>query len=135
MISAILVDTHLIIWMRTRPEVLTLEERRVLDTTVRRFISAVTLWEIALLQNIGRLPTDRRLLDVPDGFELLPVKPDHCSAYADLPRLHRDPFDRMLIAQARVEKLALLTRDAEIPKYGREGCTTLTAGSGANANN
>jgi PIN domain nuclease of toxin-antitoxin system len=53
-------------------------------------------------------------LRAPDGFDLLPVLPDHCQALVALPRLHCDPFDRMLIAQARTEHLALLTRDRAI---------------------
>jgi PIN domain nuclease of toxin-antitoxin system len=58
---------------------------------------------------------------VPDGFDLLPVLPDHCKALVGLPRRHRDPFDRMMIAQARAERLALLTRDKEIMAYGMVG--------------
>ena len=65
-------------------------------------------------------------LDVPEGFELLPVLPDHCKALVALPRRHRDPFDRMLIAQARAEHLALLTRDKAIIAYGAAGADVLT---------
>ena len=69
---------------------------------------------------------DQRLLAVPDGFDLLPVLPDHCAALVALPRRHRDPFDRMLIAQARAEHLALLTRDKAIIAYGAAGADVLT---------
>ena len=63
---------------------------------------------------LDRVARDERLLVVPDGFDLLPVLPDHCQALVPLPPRHRDPFDRMLIAQARAERLALLTRDRAI---------------------
>jgi PIN domain nuclease of toxin-antitoxin system len=89
-------------------------------------MSAVSLWEIAILMALDRIPPDPRLLAIPDGFELLPVLPDHCKALAALPRLHRDPFDRMLIAQARAEHLALLTRDREIIAYGAAGADIVT---------
>jgi PIN domain nuclease of toxin-antitoxin system len=84
-------------------------------------VSAVSLWEIAILMALGGIAQDQRLLAVPDGFELLPLLPDHCKALVALPRLHRDPFDRMLIAQARAEHLALLTRDRSIIAYGAAG--------------
>jgi PIN domain nuclease of toxin-antitoxin system len=56
-------------------------------------------------------------MEVPNGYELLPIKPDHCKAVATLPRHHGDPFDRMLIAQAQKERTALLTRDRAIEAY------------------
>jgi PIN domain nuclease of toxin-antitoxin system len=97
------------------------EERGALDAAELRFISAVTLWEIAILMTLGRVGSDERLLHPPDGFDLLPVRPEHCRALLALPRLHRDPFDRMLIAQARSEELGLLTRDKAIMEYGPQG--------------
>jgi len=118
---AILVDTHILVWARVAPEKLSSEEREVLDTAQVRFVSAVTLWEIAILIALGRVGSDMRLLDLPIGFDLLPILPPHCKALVSLPQLHRDPFDRMLIAQSRVEDLALLTRDDAIIAYGRRG--------------
>jgi PIN domain nuclease of toxin-antitoxin system len=120
-IAAILVDTHLFLWTRVRPERLTSSERRALDDARSCYVSAVTLWEIAILMALDRIAPDQRLLEVPDGFDLLPVLPDHCRALLALPRVHRDPFDRMLIAQARTEHLALLTRDRAIIAYGAAG--------------
>ena len=121
MIAALLVDTHLVLWARIAPERLTTGERRVLDDARSCYMSAVSLWEIAILMALDRIARDARLLRVPDGFDLLPVLPDHCKALVALPRLHRDPFDRMLIAQARAERLALLTRDRAIVAYGAAG--------------
>jgi PIN domain nuclease of toxin-antitoxin system len=89
-------------------------------------VSAVSLWEIAFLMALDRIARDERLLAVPYGFDLLPVLPDHCKALVTLPRRHRDPFDRMLIAQARAERLPLLTRDRAIIAYGTAGADVLT---------
>jgi PIN domain nuclease of toxin-antitoxin system len=125
-IAAILVDTHLVLWARVAPERLTTGERRALDDARSCYVSAVSLWEIAMLMALDRISQDHRLLAVPDGFELLPVLPDHCKALVALPRLHRDPFDRMLIAQARAEHLALLTRDSAIIAYGAAGADVVT---------
>ena len=121
MIAAILVDTHLILWARIAPERLTTGERRALDDARACYVSAVSLWDLAILMALDRIAQDQRLLAVSDGFDLLPVLPDHCEALVALPRLHRDPFDRMLIAQARAEHLALLTRDRAIIAYGAAG--------------
>ncbi len=126
MIAAILVDTHLVLWARIAPERLTGGERRALDDARSCYISAVSLWEIAILMALDRVAQEQRLLAVPDGFDLLPVLPDHCKALVALPRLHRDPFDRMLIAQARTEHLARLTRDQAIIAYGAAGAEVVT---------
>jgi PIN domain nuclease of toxin-antitoxin system len=125
-IAAILIDTHLFLWARVTPERLTAGERRALDDARACYVSAVSLWEIVILMALDRIARDPRLLAVPDGFDLLPVLPDHCKALVALPRMHRDPFDRMLIAQARAEHLALLTRDTAIIAYGAAGADVVT---------
>lgn len=121
MTTDILVDTHIFLWARIAPERLAVGERQVLDDARHCWVSAASLWEIAILQTLGRVAEDDRLTEVPDGFELLPILPDHCRALTGLPLRHRDPFDRMLIAQARAEGLALLTRDRAIATYGPDG--------------
>lgn len=126
MIAALLVDTHLVLWARLAPERLTIGERRVLDDARSRYVSAASLWEIAILMTLDRIARDERLLTVPDGFDLLPVLPDHCKALVALPRRHRDPFDRMLIAQARAERLARLARDRAIGAYGTAEAHVIT---------
>ena len=123
---AILVDTHIVLWARITPEKLSPEERGALDAAQLRFISAVTLWEIAILMTLGRVGSNERLLHLPDGFDLLPVRPEHCRTLLALPRLHGDPFDRMLIAQARSEELGLLTRDKAIMEYGPHGALIIS---------
>ena len=129
MIAAVLVDTHLVLWARIAPELLAPGERALLDQARSRYVSAVSLWETAILMALGRIAADPRLLAVPDGFDLLPVLPDHCRALVALPRRHRDPFDRMLIAQARAERLALMTRDRAIIAYGAAGAYVVTFGN------
>jgi PIN domain nuclease of toxin-antitoxin system len=116
-VTAILVDTHFILWQRIAPRQLTRGERAILEEATTRQISIVSLWEIAVMMTAGRLPSDEHLLETPPGIELLPVISDHCKAYAALPMHHRDPFDRMLIAQAQTEQVPLLTRDRAMTAY------------------
>jgi len=125
-IAALLVDTPLVLWARIAPERLSGGERRALDDARSCYVSAVSLWEIAILMALGRIAHGHRLLAVPDGVDLLPILPDHCRALIALPKQHRDPFDRMLIAQARAEHLALLTRDRAIIAYGTAGADVVT---------
>jgi PIN domain nuclease of toxin-antitoxin system len=118
MVVSVLLDTHFILWMRMAPHQLTQGERNVVDGASAVYLSAVSLWEIAILLGGGRIPngTDQ-LLEVPGGFNLLPIELDHCRAVAKLPRYHGDPFDRMLVAQAQSEHVPLLTRDRVLVTY------------------
>lgn len=118
--GGLLLDTHILLWARTAPERLTAGERKSLASAGLRYLSAVCLWEFAILMGRGRIEADSRLLEVPAGYDLLPVMPDHCKALLELSVHHRDPFDRMLIAQARSERVALLTRDRKIADYSSE---------------
>ncbi|MFZ4783765.1 MAG: type II toxin-antitoxin system VapC family toxin, partial [Armatimonadaceae bacterium] len=83
----------------------------------------VTIWEMAIKINLGKLDIKKPLSDLPgflavNAFEWLPLTFEHSSAYLDLPLHHRDPFDRMLIAQATVEGLTIATRDPHFLDYG-----------------
>jgi PIN domain nuclease of toxin-antitoxin system len=115
--SPVLVDTHLLIWARATPSRLAVAERALLETANPVYISIVSLWEIAILIGLGRLSQEESLLDIPQGFALLALIPGHIRELRSLPMLHRDPFDRMLIAQARAEKLTLVTRDRQMLRY------------------
>lgn len=118
MTGDVLIDTHFVLWLRMEPQKLTAGERQILNSSTTVFVSAVSLWEIAILLGRGRIPGGNdQLLSIPPGLDWLPVKPDHCKSLAALPRLHGDPFDRMLIAQAQSEQLALLTRDRTMRNY------------------
>jgi len=84
-------------------------------------VSAASIWEVGIKAALGKLAADpsELLAEVePAGFRLLPVGGDHAAAVSLLPALHKDPFDRMLIAQAKTEPLLLLTNDAALPAYG-----------------
>jgi PIN domain nuclease of toxin-antitoxin system len=85
----------------------------------RVFVSAVSVWEVAIKRSLGRLEAPAELLDLIErsGFEELPVTFVHGLAVAELPLHHRDPFDRLLVAQAREEGLTIATADAEIGSY------------------
>ena len=115
--KALLLDTHIFLWVRIKPDRLTVEEKERLDGSPKRYVSAATLWEIAILADLGRIEKDPGLFTLPAGFDLLPILPSHCALLVDLPRHHKDPFDRMLIVQARAEGMELITRDKQILSY------------------
>ena len=122
----VLLDTHIVLWARLAPDKLSPVERATILAAPRRYISAVSAWEIAILMALGRVPRDSQLVgDVPSGFETLDISQRHACELLALPPLHRDPFDRMLIAQARSEQFALLTRDRQIARYADAGLTVL----------
>jgi PIN domain nuclease of toxin-antitoxin system len=131
MAKALLLDTHIFLWIRADPTKLTEWERLVIDGAPRRVVSIISFWEIALLVSLGRIGDDPKLFALPQGIELLPVLAEHCQELIGLPQIHRDPFDRMLIAQARVEALTLLTRDAKITSYGPNGAACVSTPSSA----
>jgi len=117
----LLLDTHVLIWAVSRPERLGARIRTALvapGTTA--FVSAISAWEIAIKRALGRLgfPLEDfdRVLDEA-GLEHLPVLAAHGIEAGSLPRHHGDPFDRMLIAQARVEDLVLVSEDVALAAY------------------
>ncbi|MFM2312692.1 MAG: hypothetical protein RLZZ04_1968 [Cyanobacteriota bacterium] len=85
-------------------------------------VSLISLWEISIKQNIGRLDIPKDFFEVisEGGFAILTLTMDQIKKYRTLPLHHRDPFDRMLIIQARQQKLILITRDPEVSKYDVE---------------
>jgi PIN domain nuclease of toxin-antitoxin system len=113
-----LIDTHFVLWLRMEPQKLTAAERQILNSSLTVFVSAVSLWEIAMLLGQGRIPGGNdQLLSLSPGLDWLPIQPSHCRTLAALPRLHGDPFDRMLVAQAQSEQIPLLTRDHTMRNY------------------
>jgi PIN domain nuclease of toxin-antitoxin system len=119
-----LLDTHLLLWNAGRPDRLSAEARRVIDAPENElFFSAASLWEIAIKTSLGRsdFSVDARLLRrglLDRGFVEVPVTGEHAVAVGDLQPIHKDPFDRILVAQARVEGITLLTSDSTIARYG-----------------
>jgi PIN domain nuclease of toxin-antitoxin system len=117
----LLLDTHLLLWwLEASPSLPATARDLIRDPENTVFASAVSLWEIRLKQSLGklRLPVDfsERLAGEP--FESLPLMASHTRQVGLLPWHHRDPFDRMLVAQALAEKLVLLTADEALAAYG-----------------
>jgi len=117
----ILLDTHILLWTVFEPAKLNLSLRETIqDAQNIVSISIVSLWEIAIKQSIGRLSIPNTFFEriqKESGFELLLLQPTHIEQYIALPLHHRDPFDRMLIAQAQQEQLTLVTGDECIMQY------------------
>jgi PIN domain nuclease of toxin-antitoxin system len=116
-----LLDTHLLLWWLAGSSSLSEQARRLIgdpDNTV--FVSAVSLWEIWLKESLGklRLPEDFEARLAAESFESLPLTAAQARQVALLPWHHRDPFDRMLAAQARAENLIFLTGDDVVSAYG-----------------
>ena|SRR3990167_4636519 len=115
-----LLDTHVILWWFTEPEKIHQKARKIIrDRSNNVFISSASCWEIAIKKSIGRLTLPHNLLETIalEGFQTLPIKPEECIGIADLPMLHTDPFDRLLVMQAKLYDLIIITRDNKIPEY------------------
>lgn len=117
----LLLDTHVVLWWLADSRELSPKVRALIgsqDNAV--FVSAATVWEIAIKRSIGKLraPRDITRALVESDLQALPITHVHAEAAGELARIHDDPFDRMLVAQAFAEKLSIITRDATIPRYG-----------------
>jgi PIN domain nuclease of toxin-antitoxin system len=116
----LLLDTHVLLWVMRDADELTSNARELIAQADVVFVSAASLWEVAIKSALGKLPVDPERLQKQlalAGFEPLPVTWSHATAVHALPHHHRDPFDRLLIAQAMTEPLHLLTRDAALQAY------------------
>jgi PIN domain nuclease of toxin-antitoxin system len=116
----LLLDTHAIIWSIAEPDRLSTHARElVVDPGNHVFVSVVSAWEITIKRALGKL----EFADLTDalldryGFEALPLELSHANRVGRLPRLHDDPFDRMLVAQAQVEGLTVVSRDRRVTAY------------------
>ena len=118
----ILLDTHLLLWWLSNSALLPEQARQLIgDPNNTIFVSAVTLWEVWLKTSIGKLrvPSGFAQKLAAESFGDLPLRAEHTQAIVTLEWHHRDPFDRMLIAQASVENLVLLTADRTLAAYGK----------------
>lgn len=115
-----LLDTHIVLWWLTEPEKIHAKAQKTIrDRANDMFVSAATFWEMAIKKSIGRLTLPHNLLETValEGFKILPIMPEECIGVADLPMLHADPFDRLLILQAKLYDLVIITRDSKIMEY------------------
>lgn len=116
----VLVDTRLLLWALASPGKLSSKTRRRIESS-EVFASAASIWEISIKSALGKLqanPAEVLSGIEPAGFDHLPIAGEHAAKVADLPHLHKDPFDRLLVAQALVERMILLTDDDALGGYG-----------------
>jgi PIN domain nuclease of toxin-antitoxin system len=116
----LLLDTHIFLWWRAdAPELPSRIREAVSDAANDVYVSAAVAWEIVIKRALGKLEFDGRVADAiaEEGFLPLPVQVSHTDEVARLSDVHRDPFDRLLIAQSRVESLTLVTSDPRIRQY------------------
>jgi PIN domain nuclease of toxin-antitoxin system len=122
--SAYLLDSHVLLWWWFDPDRLTSQVRSLLiDSTSAVFVSAASIWELSLKHHQGKLPElDNAIRDLPslleaDGFQPLPISIAHGLRAGGYGQSHRDPFDRMLAAQAELEGLVLMTADPQLSNF------------------
>jgi len=119
----LLLDTHLLLWAAGNPDRLPTAARRLLDDLQNEPIfSSANLWEVAINHGLGRgdFRVDARLLRrglLDNGYGELPITGEHAVALDGLPSIHKDPFDRILVAQSMVEGITLLTADPLVAQY------------------
>jgi PIN domain nuclease of toxin-antitoxin system len=116
----ILLDTQIFIWVTQDSPRLTAQARAIMLEAAEVFVSAASIWEIAIKAALGKLQADpERMTEAirASGFTELPVSAAHAAGVGRLPDHHRDPFDRLLVAQALAEPLRLLTADGRLARY------------------
>ncbi|MBN9241435.1 MAG: type II toxin-antitoxin system VapC family toxin [Mesorhizobium sp.] len=114
-----LVDTNIVLWGWHEPHRLSQKQRSLLTTDAEFHVSVATIWEICIKAAIGKLETVPNVAEalIATGYLILPIKPEHAEAVRDLPLHHHDPFDRLLIAQAQLENLSVVTADGHFSNY------------------
>ncbi len=119
----LLLDTHLLLWAAGEPSRLSKEARNLInDPDNELLFSAASLWEVSIKRGLGRegFNADPRLLRrglIDNGYGELPIRSDHVVVLDGLPAIHKDPFDRILVAQAVAEGIELLTTDSQVAQY------------------
>lgn len=115
----LLLDTHYLVWAALDQPMPAKAKALILDPANELFMSAVSPWEMAL--KAGKAPIDGDVLlqhAKAAGYNILPIEPEHTVEVSRLPMHHSDPFDRLLLAQAIIESLTLLTHDHQLARYG-----------------
>ena len=120
----LLIDTHVLIWFLEGNKSLSKPHRQIIsDSQNDVLVSIASLWEIAVKISLGKLTLAKPLADVikqiaVENIEVLPILPKHTLQVSTLPFHHRDPFDRIIVAQLQVENLPIVTNDIEFSHYG-----------------
>ena len=116
----LLLDTHVLLWWLADDDRLPAATRDAVSVAAEARFSAASVWEIAIKRTLGRLEVPEDYLEAVEesDIQLLSITGEHAEAAGALPRHHDDPFDRMLIAQARIDELTLVTADRRLPDYG-----------------
>jgi PIN domain nuclease of toxin-antitoxin system len=122
----LLIDTHILIWFLEGNKFLIKSRRQIISNPQNDiFVSIASLWEMAIKISLGKLTLASPLADVikqiaVENIDILPVSPEHTLQVSALSFHHRDPFDRIIIAQAQVENLPIMTSDTEFAKYSAQ---------------
>ncbi len=115
-----LLDTHILLWWLSNDQKLAPKIRNLISKPNNHIIiSTVSIWEIIIKKSLGKLkvPDNLKEVIIANDFEILPIIEDHALYLENLPFIHNDPFDRLLISQSIVEDLPFITIDSIIPKY------------------
>ena len=116
----VLLDTHMLLWALARPARLPTAARKQIEAA-DVYVSAASIWEISIKSSLGTIDissADVLAAVAPAGFSMLAISGEHAAHVANLPALHKDPFDRILVAQALIEPMILLTNDDAMRPYG-----------------
>jgi PIN domain nuclease of toxin-antitoxin system len=115
-----LLDTHIILWWLTNPKQIAVKASKIIsDKENSIFISSASLWEMAIKKSLGRLTLPRNIVEIlqTEGFQMIPIGHEEALGISDLPPIHQDPFDRILVMQAKLYNYVLITRDKDIIRY------------------
>lgn len=120
----IIVDTHILLWTLYNPEKLSPKSLKLIKNDLNiKYVSLASIWEIEIKHSIGKL--EFKSADVlahaqMSGFKILNIEAEHIYALEYLEKIHNDPFDRLLMCQARAEQFSLLTDDSKIQQYNKD---------------
>ncbi len=118
-----ILDTHILLWWLAEPEKLSKKQFEIISSANSQIlVSVASIWEIRIKESLGKLevPTDLVNLIKENGFEFISIHPHHADYVKDLPQIHKDPFDRMIIAQGKLEGLKILSSDKIFGGYDVE---------------
>ncbi|MBP3709438.1 MAG: type II toxin-antitoxin system VapC family toxin [Treponema sp.] len=117
-----LIDTHILLWLLSEPEKLSATATKILQEDDSLYVSMASLWEIAIKQSNGKLdlpfsPEELYSICIERDIHAKQILPSHLNKFKELPKIHNDPFDRLIICQSISENIPILTKDSKIPLY------------------